>query len=204
MATSCQSKRYGIFLGRCQPFHLGHQAAISWIYADGLEPIILLGSSGLINPDNPLTDSQRIGLIRLVYPDVLIIPVEDEEEDKVWINKVKEKLHSIDVTPENSIFYTHTKWEDKDQGMLFKSVGFETQKYVMREEIHAKDIRRNLELHKRLMDGRVYQQYKTFLGPQAKKDEFIRELVAWVSDTEGSPYWESRLMLLDKAKQMGY
>ena len=59
--------KFGMFIGRCQPFHKGHTEIINEILLAGLTPIIVLGSS---NDDrdrlkNPLTYAQRKELISL-------------------------------------------------------------------------------------------------------------------------------------------
>ena len=90
--TSVKKKKFGLMIGRFQPFHRGHQEIINEILLEGLTPIIFLGSS---NEDrdklkNPLTYAQRKELIRLVYSNVPIIFVcgIDYENWTEWFESV--------------------------------------------------------------------------------------------------------------------
>ena len=121
-----KEKKFGIFLGRCQPFHKGHQEIINEILLDGLIPIIVLGSS---NQDrhigkNPLTFAQRKELIRTVYPNVNIVFVRglDASDWNDWfkglMNEIKSVLFKefdidvIDVSDVASLYF-HNKEIDR-------------------------------------------------------------------------------------------
>lgn len=92
-------KKFGVFIGRMQPFHKGHQEIINEILLDGLIPIIVLGSS---NADrnlhkNPLTYAQRKELIRLVYPNVPIVFVRgtDAMDWDVWFKNLTAEIKTV-------------------------------------------------------------------------------------------------------------
>lgn len=71
-------KEYNLFIGRFQPFHLGHQ----WLFSQKLdlgEPVLIAIRD--IQPDekNPLTAHQSMNLIKKVYEgddnvEVIVIP----------------------------------------------------------------------------------------------------------------------------------
>lgn len=92
---SIVKKKFGLFIGRAQPFHKGHQEIINEMLLDGLIPIIVLGSS---NDDrnklkNPLTFAQRKELIRLVFPNVPIIfirGIDYADWDEWYVNVIEE------------------------------------------------------------------------------------------------------------------
>ena len=93
------NKKFGIFIGRVQPFHKGHQEIINEILLDGLTPIIVLGSS---NSDrnifkNPLTFAQRKELIRLVFPNVPIVFVRglDVNDWDLWFKGITDEIKTV-------------------------------------------------------------------------------------------------------------
>lgn len=178
--------KYGVFIGRFQPFHLGHQAVVNEILLDGLIPVLVLGSSGN-NRDmdkNPLRFSKRTTLIDIIYPNTFIkyIYSQDNKDWSVWYNQLitnlKTELNSENLT-EDVVFYYNNKEVDKTSFSvngkeylntwytdLFKDAGFKTQhikfadRLDIKVEANARDIRHDLEGNKHLLDARVYRQLK--------------------------------------------
>ncbi|RPJ28200.1 MAG: nicotinamide-nucleotide adenylyltransferase, partial [Nitrosopumilales archaeon] len=55
----------GLFIGRFQPFHLGHIAAIKFAFTNVDELIIAIGSSqASYDPQNPFTAGERLSMIK--------------------------------------------------------------------------------------------------------------------------------------------
>lgn len=119
-------QKFGLFIGRMQPFHKGHQEIINEILLDGLIPIIVLGSS---NSDrnihkNPLTFAQRKELIRLVFPNIPIVFVRGidandwDEWYKTLIIEIKTVLYrefDLDIAciADIATLYFHNKAVDR-------------------------------------------------------------------------------------------
>jgi len=180
-------KKYGIFMGRMQPFHLGHQAVINEILLDGLIPVIVLGSSNLDRDltKNPLTFEQRKELIQLVYPNIEIVFIKSWDYLN-WTKWYRELFHDIYVQSsiepkKEAIIYYNEKEIDRCSFTcnnkqynntwytdIFKKEGFATQKIKFPEyhnimiDANARDIRNNLEEHKHLLDARVYHTLKSW------------------------------------------
>jgi nicotinamide mononucleotide adenylyltransferase len=179
-------KKYGIFIGRFQPFHLGHQAVVNEILLDGLTPILVFGSSQIDRnmEKNPLSFNERIHLIDLIYPNTLMkyIYNEDDADWSAWyatlITDLVMYLEDVDLK-DNCIIYYNEKEVDKTSFTclgknytdtwytdIFKDAGFETQKikFADRTDItidsNARDIRHDLEGNKHLLDARIYRQLK--------------------------------------------
>ena len=82
------------FLGRFQPFHLGHHNAVKQLNENYSEPVIIVGSSGKSRTeDNPLSFEERKKLIEACHPDIEILKLEDVESDEEWM----EKLEGLDL-----------------------------------------------------------------------------------------------------------
>jgi nicotinamide mononucleotide adenylyltransferase len=176
--------KYGIFLGRVQPFHFGHQNVVNEILLDGLKPLICVGS---INDDrdlekNPLTFTERKDLIETIYSnnEVSIVGVKDCFNWDEWFEGLKQKVKEEtgqDIS-EMTLYY-HNKDVDKTtfmyDGQLFKDtfytdvfeyndVKMKPIEFVDRTDFHinanGRDIRHNIDGFKHFIDGRIYHQLK--------------------------------------------
>lgn len=99
----------GVFIGRFQPFHLGHLKAIEYALAKVEQLIIAVGSAQYSHtPDNPFTAGERITMILLALEEAgidrnkcLVIPVEDVNVHSVWVTHLKSRLPKFDVAFSN-------------------------------------------------------------------------------------------------------
>lgn len=185
-----KNKKFGLFIGRCQPFHKGHQEIINEILLEGLQPIIVLGSSNIERDrqKNPLTYDQRKEIIRLVFPNTPIVFVRglDFKDWTKWyeftLKEIKEtffKEFDYNIKKSEIVLFKHNKevdrcsFEFKNKKYkntfytdIFKDEGFKLKqvKFVTREDIkinvNARDLRKNLKDYKHLLDARVYFKLK--------------------------------------------
>ena len=73
--------QYKFFIGRFQPFHLGHKAIVERLLKEGLVCVALRDTK--ISKDNPYTIKARKKMIRKAFPDkdlVKIITIPDITE----------------------------------------------------------------------------------------------------------------------------
>ena len=99
----------GLYVGRFQPFHLGHLQAIKHILGKVDELIIVVGSAQHSHThENPFTAGERITMIRRALREARIdpakysmIPLPDAEFHKVWV------AHLLSQTPEFQIAFTN-------------------------------------------------------------------------------------------------
>lgn len=91
--------KYGLFLGRFQPFHDGHGAIVADAWNDCEKLIIAIGSSQESRTKrNPLTYHERGALIRAATwhnEDIIIIGIPDREnprDDSSWGEYVMEQV----------------------------------------------------------------------------------------------------------------
>jgi len=102
------SKR-GLFVGRFQPFHLGHLCAIKEILKEVEELVIVIGSAQYShNINNPFTAGERLTMIRraleeakMDYTRVWIVPVPDVHLHMMWVSAVEGYTPSFDVVYSN-------------------------------------------------------------------------------------------------------
>ena len=172
--------QYGLFIGRCQPFHLGHQAVINEMMLDGKKPIIMLGSANKRDDRNPLHVYEREELIKIIFPnnEVDIIPLNDYDDWESWFNELYIRLNEI-TDPYNICLYYHNKEEDRQtfeykdhiynnefytkifeiEGFKTKEIGF-VDRTDFKIESNARDIRHDIEANKHFLDARIYWNLK--------------------------------------------
>lgn len=99
----------GLFVGRFQPFHLGHGRAILKLLEEIDEIIIIIGSAQLSHElDNPFTAGERYLMIRNALQELRIeperfhlIPVPDSPTHAVWVAQMISYSPPFDVVCSN-------------------------------------------------------------------------------------------------------
>ena len=98
----------GIFVGRFQPFHLGHLRVVKGILKEVDELVIAVGSSQYSHEiDNPFTAGERISMIKQtlkeegILPRCWIIPVPDVHVHMMWVAQV------VGYTPRFEVVYSN-------------------------------------------------------------------------------------------------
>ena len=168
--------KYGIFVGRFQPFHIGHQHVIDKIKADGLIPIIIKGSAQEFGTaKNPFHPLECMEMIELVNPDITILTLDDVDCWDEWFNKLKKGIELM-VTDDlsSTTIYLHDKIEDlqdftfrgidytdESYSKLYEVDGMHTTKLAISDiQIRAKSIREDLEGNKHFLHPAVYDYLK--------------------------------------------
>jgi len=169
-------KQYGILLMRCQPPHKGHQHLIDTVIADGLEPVVILGTAQEArtakNPYHPL---ERIHMIKLLYPTIQCYALDDANCWDTWYDKLVSTIELVvtDNLDEVTI-YLHDKQEDL-QDFTFRGVNYTNESYskvyeidgmhttqlpISDIKIRATSIREDLEANKHFLNPLIYNYIK--------------------------------------------
>jgi nicotinamide-nucleotide adenylyltransferase len=103
----------GLFVGRFQPFHLGHLSDIKNALKEVDELVIGIGSSDEGHTkENPFTVEERTEMIDLVLPAngisaYTVLPVPDFGNDKKWAEHIETLVPIFDIV------YTGNKWTER-------------------------------------------------------------------------------------------
>lgn len=135
----------GLFIGRFQPFHLGHIAAIKYAFKKVDELAIVVGSAqASYEPQNPFTAGERITMIHdslnadntIDCKKTLIIPVPDTNIHSTWTHSADMLLPKYDVVFTNNAF----------TGYLFlqRNIDVTEPKLLNRSELSGTEIRRRI------------------------------------------------------------
>ena len=87
----------GLYVGRFQPFHLGHLGAIKSVLNEVDELVIVIGSAQYSHKgNNPFTAGERLVMIRhalqeakVNYSKVWIVPVPDVHLHMLWVSALE-------------------------------------------------------------------------------------------------------------------
>ncbi|MFB3888710.1 MAG: nicotinamide-nucleotide adenylyltransferase [Candidatus Bathyarchaeia archaeon] len=99
----------GLYVGRFQPFHMGHLEAIKEVLKEVEEIVIVIGSAQYShNANNPFTAGERLVMIRNALEEaevdlaqVWIVPVPDVHLHMMWVSGVE------GYTPKFHIVYSN-------------------------------------------------------------------------------------------------
>lgn len=124
-----------LFIGRFQPFHLGHLDALKQISEN--EIIIGIGSSQYSNmDDNPWDLEERkqmiIDALKNENLNYTIIAIPDIHDEKNWVAHVKKIIPNFDVV------YTGNEWVKK----LFEEKGYRVKHINIEIKISGTDLRK--------------------------------------------------------------
>ena len=123
----------GLYVGRFQPFHLGHLKAIQRVLKEADEAVIVIGSAQYShNANNPFTAGERLVMIRRAlteagvdYSRVWVVPVPDVHLHMLWVAALE------GYTPRFNVVYSNeslTRRLFMEAGYKVKSIQFYVRK----------------------------------------------------------------------------
>ena len=131
----------GLFVGRFQPFHNGHLAAVRYALRQVDYLYIVVGSAQRSHErDNPFTAGERIMMIKAALNEArvdarrwMLIPINDAQSHSVWTATLRSTVPKFDIVFSND---TLTVRLLKEEGIRVKPVP-----YLNRGEYSATNIR---------------------------------------------------------------
>ena len=98
--------KYGLFIGRFQPMHIGHQSILNHIRALNFHPVVLIGSAQEENTTkNPLNYQQRAATFR--KQGVLTHPLYDQPTNEEWVQSIQTIVNIYGI--DNVTLFIHNK-----------------------------------------------------------------------------------------------
>ncbi|MGB9134675.1 MAG: nicotinamide-nucleotide adenylyltransferase [Candidatus Bathyarchaeia archaeon] len=133
----------GLYVGRFQPFHLGHLHAVKHILSEVNEAVIVIGSAQYSHRlDNPFTAGERVTMVRRTLDEAgiptskyWIIPIRDMHVHMMWVAEVK------GYTPEFEYVYTNeplTRRLFTEAGFSVKAIPFNKRHLYLATEIRER------------------------------------------------------------------
>lgn len=140
-----------VFVGRFQPFHLGHLIVTEDILEEVDELIVVIGSAQYSHTiENPFTSGERMTMIREALREAKvpaerywIVPVPDIHRHMMWVAEV------VGYTPKFDVVYGNEPLTRR----LFIEAGFN----VKSIPFHKRDIYSSTEIRERMLVGKNWQ-----------------------------------------------
>jgi nicotinamide-nucleotide adenylyltransferase len=134
----------GLYIGRFQPYHLGHHAVLHKICEEVDEIVVVIGSAQLSHTVvDPFTAGERLTMIYKALEDFeercYVIPVQDMERNAVWVSHVRSMTPRFDLVYSNNPLVVE----------LFTEAGFE----VRRPPMYKRDIYSGTEIRRLMLAG---------------------------------------------------
>jgi len=115
----------GLYVGRFQPFHLGHLSAIKDVLSEVEELVIVIGSAQYShNSSNPFTAGERLVMVRRAlgeagvdYSRLWVVPVPDMHLHMLWVSALE------GYTPRFKVVYSNEPLTRR----LFMEAGYEVE-----------------------------------------------------------------------------
>lgn len=185
---------YAVYIGRFQPFHIGHKRALQFANQQARNTIMLVGSANMHrSPKNPWTFEERKKFIELTVAETgerkpVILPINDiPYNDTAWLTQVRTVVNS--VVPEGSKVVLVGFKKDKSSFYLdlFKGWDFiavpaqygtfnatDIRKHYFQDapvtsEFLAMDVRRSLR------EFALTEEFKWLLDEQKFLDEYCKK-----------------------------
>ncbi|HDN05579.1 MAG TPA: nicotinamide-nucleotide adenylyltransferase [Candidatus Bathyarchaeota archaeon] len=155
----------GLFVGRFQPFHLGHLAAIKYVLKKVDELVIVIGSAQYSHRrNNPFTAGERLVMVRKALEEagvdcskIWIVPVPDVHLHMLWVSSVE------GYTPKFDVVYSNEPLTRR----LFMEAGYKVESIPF----HKRKFYSSTEVREELLKGESWEK----LVPKSVAD-FIKEI----------------------------
>jgi nicotinamide-nucleotide adenylyltransferase len=142
----------GLFVGRFQPFHFGHLAAIKDVLEEVDELVIVIGSAQYShNINNPFTAGERLVMIRKALEEARIddsrfwaVPVPNVHLHMMWVSAVE------GYTPPFDVVYSNEPLTRR----LFMEAGYKVETILF----HERKIYSSSEIRERMMKGENWKE----------------------------------------------
>jgi nicotinamide-nucleotide adenylyltransferase len=139
--------RVGLLVGRFQPFHFGHLAAVKFALRRVDYLYVVVGSAEKSHErDNPFTAGERISMIKSaldgngVDPSKwMAIPIADADSHSLWVSSVESMVPKFDTVFTNDAL---TFLLFKEEGIEVKSVPFLDRKHYSATNVRDRILER--------------------------------------------------------------
>lgn len=136
----------GLYVGRFQPFHMGHLSAVKAVLEDVDELVIVVGSAQYSHTmANPFTAGERLVMVRLALQEagldssrVWVVPVPDVHLHMLWVSALEGYTPKFDVMYSNEPL---TRRLFTEAGYKVKGIRFFERKVYSSTDIRAKMVK---------------------------------------------------------------
>lgn len=140
----------GLYIGRFQPYHLGHHEVLKQIAEEVDEIIIGIGSAQKSHElENPFTAGERVLMVSCALSEFnikhYVIPIEDIQRNSLWVSHVKS------MVPPFEIAYTNNPLVIE----LLREAGIE----VRQSPLFQRENYSGTEIRRRMLEGEEWEHF---------------------------------------------
>jgi nicotinamide-nucleotide adenylyltransferase len=133
-----------LYIGRFQPYHLGHQLVLHKISEEVQEVVIVIGSAQESHSlENPFTAGERIAMIYGALGELrdrcYVIPLQDVKRNAVWVS------HLVSMVPRFDIVYSNNPLVMQ----LFSEAGVA----IRKPPLYRREVYSGTAIRKLMLDG---------------------------------------------------
>ncbi len=141
-------KRRALYIGRFQPYHLGHHEILTQITEEIDELVICIGSAQISHElTDPFTGGERLLMIKSAIDELpircYVIPVMDVMRNAIWV------AHVVSLTPRFERVYSNNPLIKR----LFAEAGFE----VKGTPLYRREVYSGTEIRRRIISGEEWK-----------------------------------------------
>ncbi len=136
------------YIGRFQPYHLGHHAVLTKIADEVDEVVIGIGSAQKSHDlSDPFTAGERVMMIRHALEDINIrhyaLPIEDIQQNSIWVSYILSRTPPFDIVYSNNPLVIR----------LFEEADID----VLQSPMYQRDIYSGTEIRKKMIAGEEWE-----------------------------------------------
>jgi nicotinamide-nucleotide adenylyltransferase len=140
----------GLYLGRFQPYHLGHHEVLKQIAKEVDEIIIGIGSAQISHEiNNPFTAGERVLMVSCALEEFdkryYVIPIEDIQRNSLWVSHVRSMVPPFDIAYTNNPLVIE----------LLKESGIE----VVQSPLFKRGDYSGTEIRRRMLEGDRWEHF---------------------------------------------
>jgi len=136
----------GLYIGRFQPYHLGHKAVLEAIAKDVDEIVVVIGSAQESHTgENPFTAGERLEMICSALEEAglrsrcFVVPLQDVKRNAVWVSHLRSMVPHFDFAYSNNPLVIQ----------LFREAGVE----VKRPLLYQRDLYSGTAIRRLMLEG---------------------------------------------------
>lgn len=102
------TNKYGVYVGRFNPVHIGHEKVITQMFKEcGSENSLIVIGSSSAHPSlrHFFSYDERKSFIKALYPDVRVVGIPDYPGDPEWLGALDDILRVGGMNPSEVTFY---------------------------------------------------------------------------------------------------
>ncbi|MGP8319816.1 MAG: nicotinamide-nucleotide adenylyltransferase [Methanosarcinaceae archaeon] len=136
------------YIGRFQPYHLGHHTVLEKIADEVDEVVIGIGSAQKSHDlSDPFTAGERVMMIRHALEEIDIrhyaLPIEDIQQNSIWVSYILSRTPPFDVVYSNNPLVI----------LLFEEAGIT----VLQSPMYQRNIYSGTGIRKRMISGEKWE-----------------------------------------------